>query len=347
MAEKDERVLRLLNSVPLIIMNLMFILIGIAVYLDDGIETAINFSTQVYLTSIIVVTVYKRFIVKGLILSPEGEKRKYLTQLAILVFSGLLSLVILRYYNNSPQMPPLFLGIMLWITFTGIGLFIVSASAFTHHYYGQKLNTVKAEADKVKAEADKVKAELDLLKSQINPHFLFNTLNNIYGLVHMKDPRAPEMISQLSKILRYLLYDCSTPRVSLRKEKELIENYLQLQAMKSKSLADRIDFYYDGLNDQQMIMPMLLINFVENCFKHSDIETNEEGWVTISLEVSDNELHFTTRNTIKTETKKKKDSGIGLSNTQKMLSAEYGEQHSFQAGRMDDFFEIDLKLELV
>lgn len=340
MAEKEERALRLLNSVPTVIMHLMYILIGTAIYLDDGARTAVNFSLQVYLTSIIVITLYKKHIVKQLILSVDKEKKKHLVRLIVLVVAGLVTSIVIGLLDINPDMPPLFLGILLWMTFTGIGLFIVSTSAYTHYYYGQKLNTVKAEADKVKA-------ELDLLKSQINPHFLFNTLNNIYGLVHMKDPRAPEMISQLSKILRYLLYDCSTPRVSLRKEKELIENYLQLQAMKSKSLADRIDFYYDGLNDQQMIMPMLLINFVENCFKHSDIETNEEGWVTISLEVSDNELHFTTRNTIKKETKKKKDSGIGLSNTQKMLSAEYGEQHSFQAGRMDDFFEIDLKLELV
>ncbi len=340
MAEKDERALRLLNSVPTVIMHFMYILIAIAIYIDDGARTSLNFSAQVYLTSIIVITLYKKHIVKGLILSADQERRKYLIRLIVLVASGLLASIVIGLLDINPDMPPLFLGVLLWITFTGIGLFIVSTSAYTHYYYSQKLNTVKAEADKVRA-------ELDLLKSQINPHFLFNTLNNIYGLVHMKDPRAPEMISQLSKILRYLLYDCSVPRVSLRKEKELIENYLHLQAMKSKSLADRIDFYYDGLNDQQMIMPMMLINFVENCFKHSDIETNEEGWVTISLEVCENELHFTTRNTIKKEVKKKKDSGIGLSNSRKMLSADYGEKHSLQTGMVDDFFEIDLKLELV
>lgn len=340
MAEKEERVLRLLNAVPTIIMNLMYILIAMAIYVDDGARAALNFSFQVYLTSIIVITLYKKYIVKSLILSEDKERKKYFIRFVVLVMAGMLTSIVIGLLDFNPDMPPLFLGVLLWMTFTGIGLFIVSTSAYTHYYYGQKLNTVKADADKVKA-------ELDLLKSQINPHFLFNTLNNIYGLVHMKDPRAPEMISQLSKILRYLLYDCSTARVSLRKEKELIENYLQLQSMKSKSLADRIDFYCDGLNDQQTIMPMLLINFVENCFKHSDIETNEEGWVTISLEVSDNELHFTTRNTVKQKTKKKKDSGIGLSNTQKMLSGEYGEKHSLQTGMIDDFFEIDLKLELV
>lgn len=340
MADREERVLSRLNAVPTVIMHLMFILITIVIYIDDGRYTAINFAIQVYFTSIMVITLYKKYIVKGLILSADKEKNKHIIRLAVLVGSGLLASITVGLLNINPNMPPLFLGVLLWITFTVIGLFMASTTAYTHYYYGKKLNTVKAEADKIKA-------ELDLLKSQINPHFLFNTLNNIYGLVHMKDKRAPEMIAQLSQILRYLLYDCSTPRVGMRKEKELIENYLQLQSMKSKSLADRIDFYYDGLNDKQMIMPMLLINFVENCFKHSDIETNEEGWVTMSLEVSENELHFTTRNTIKKGVQKKKDPGIGLSNTQKMLTAEYGDKHSLQAGMIDDFFEIDLKLELV
>ena len=198
----------------------------------------------------------------------------------------------------------------------------------------------------INAEADKVKAELALLKNQINPHFLFNTLNNIYGLVHMNDARAPEMIAMLSKILRYLLYDCGEARVSLRKEKELIENYLKLQAMKSKSVADRIDFYSDGIADTHTIAPMLLINFVENCFKHSDIETSEEGWVNISLEVSDNQLHFTTRNTLKLVETKSRRSGIGLSNTRKMLEGEYEGKHSLMAGPVQEFYEIDLKLEL-
>jgi sensor histidine kinase YesM len=337
---KDEKVLRLLDSAPLVIMNFMYIIIGFTIYTDDGLQTAINFSLHIYLTSIIVISIYKKYIVKALILGTEAERKKYLLQVVALVLLGLAALVILRYFNNDPSMPPLFLGMLLWIIFTGIGIFLVSSSAYTHYYYGQKLHSIKAESDKVKA-------ELDLLKSQINPHFLFNTLNNIYGLVHMKDARAPEMISQLSQILRYLLYDCSAPRVSLRKEKELIENYLRLQSMKSKSIADRIDFYCDGLNDKQMIMPMLLINFVENCFKHSDIETNEEGWVTISLEVSENELHFTTRNTVKKQVKKKKGAGIGLSNTEKMLSVEYEKHHSLETSMVDDCFETDLKMELV
>ncbi|WP_370592796.1 sensor histidine kinase [Roseivirga sp. E12] len=339
MTEKEDRAQRLINTVPTVIMHMMYMVIAVSLYVGDSPLVAFNFSIQIYLTSIVVITLYKKHIVKGLIRNTDVEKKKYVIRLIVLVLAGMLIVSIIDLLNISGK-PPLILNVLLWLIFTLVGLFLASTSAYTHYYYGQKLNTVKAEADKVKA-------ELGLLKSQINPHFLFNTLNNIYGLVHMKDKRAPEMISQLSQILRYLLYDCSAPRVSLRKERELIENYLRLQSMKSKSLVDRIDFYCDGIADKHTIMPMLLINFVENCFKHSDIETNEEGWVTVTLEISNNELHFTTRNTIKKDVKKKKDSGIGLFNTQKMLSAEYGEKHSLQAGMIDDFFEIGLKLQLV
>lgn len=341
MAENEKKILRLLNHVPMVIFNLMFILIGLAVYFKSDQQSAINFMFQIYLTCIAVVAIYKRYLVTPLVLSPAETKRKYIIQLVSVFVAGVVVSTVVGIFMPKAESPPPFaLGVLLWITFAIIGVLLVSTSAYTHHFYGQKLVTVQSEADKVKA-------ELRLLKSQINPHFLFNTLNNIYGLVHMKDPRAPEMITMLSKILRYLLYDCSESRVGLRKEKELIENYLQLQALKSKSMATRIDFYNDGISDHHTIMPMLLVNFIENCFKHSDIETNQEGWVSIGLEVSGNELHFTTRNTLKPEYQKPTGSGIGLNNTRKMLEGEYGENFNLRVGRIDDFYEIDLKMTLV
>ena len=341
MAENEKRVLRLLNHVPMVIFNLMFVLIVLAVYFKNDQQSAINFLFQIYLTCIAVVAIYKRYIVTHLVLSPAEKKRKYVIQtISVFVAGIVMSTVVGMLMPNGDNPPPYALGVLLWVTFALIGIMLVSTSTYTHHFYGQKLEAVQAEADKIKA-------ELQLLKSQINPHFLFNTLNNIYGLVHMSDPRAPEMITRLSKILRYLLYDCGESRVALRKEKELIENYLQLQALKSKSIATRIDFYNDGISDHHTIMPMLLVNFIENCFKHSDIETNQEGWVSIGLEVSGNELHFTTRNTLKPEFQKPTGFGIGLNNTRKMLEGEYGENFNLRVGRIDDFYEIDLKMTLI
>lgn len=340
MAGNEDKVFRLLDYVPTLILNLMYVLIGIAVFIDNGWVGALNFSVQIYLTSMAVLLPYRRFFAKNLVLSQGKDRRKYITRTLLMALVGLTVTIILGLVMPAhPDEPPILLGVLIWVAFMMIGLVMITTSTYTHYFYGQKLVAINAEADKVKA-------ELALLKSQINPHFLFNTLNNIYGLVHMNDPRAPQMISMLSKILRYLLYDCGEQRVSLRKEKELIENYLQLQAMKSKSVADRIDFYSDGIADSHTIAPMLLINFVENCFKHSDIETSEEGWVNISLEVAEDQLHFTTRNTMKPVVTKSKRSGIGLSNTQKMLAGEYADKHSLMAGTVQEFYEIDLKLDL-
>ena len=340
MAGNEDKVFKLLDYVPTLILNLMYILIGIAVFIDNGWVGALNFSVQIYLTSMAVLLPYRRFFARNLILSQGKERKKYISRALLLTLAGFTTTIILGIVMPvHPGEPPLLLGLLIWVAFIMIGLVMITTSTYTHYFYDQKLVAINAEADKVKA-------ELALLKNQINPHFLFNTLNNIYGLVHMNDSRAPQMIAMLSKILRYLLYDCSESRVSLRKEKELIENYLQLQAMKSKSVADRIDFYSDGINDGHTIAPMLLINFVENCFKHSDIETSETGWVNISLEVSDDQLHFTTRNTQKAVNPKSRHSGIGLSNTKKMLEGEYEGRHELMAGPVQEFYEIDLKLDL-
>lgn len=340
MQNNEERLIRLFGTAPIVIYNLLFILIGLAVYSDEGFYAAAQFIFKVYITCISVVTIYKRFILNNLILSDQPLRKKYVIQLVVLVMSGLLVSIILGVVITARDgMPPLPIALLIWIAFTIIGILLISSSAYTKHYFEQKIVSVRTEAEKVQA-------ELDLLKSQINPHFLFNTLNNIYGLVHMNDKRAPEMISKLSSILRYLLYDCGESRVNLRKEKGLIEDYLQLQALKSNSIADRIDFYVDGILDQHVIMPMLLINFVENSFKHSDIDVNEKGWVSISLEVTDNQLHFKTKNTIKKELSNKTGFGIGLTNTKKMLEADYKDKHSLETSTDEDNFEVDLKVEL-
>ena len=193
----------------------------------------------------------------------------------------------------------------------------------------------------------KPKQNSSLLKSQINPHFLFNTMNNIYGMVQLEDRRAPAMVSKLSRILRYLLYDCAGVRTYLLREKEVIQDFLEFYTLKKKDLADRVDFYHDGIKENDQIMPLLLINFVENCFKHSDIDTNALGWIKISLEVIDNHMHFQTSNTVKQKVQKSKKPGIGLANTKNMLRAEYPGRHSLKEELKAGIFSIDLKLELV
>jgi len=202
-----------------------------------------------------------------------------------------------------------------------------------------------AREKQIKLEKENIAKELQFLKSQINPHFLFNTLNNIYSLTYHKDDKAPEMISKLSKLLRYMLYDCSNNRVELKKEIEMIGVYLDLEILRLGE--DRnIDFYHEGVNSEYKIAPLILINVIENAFKHSDISNNRNGWIKIELLVNGNKLNYSVENTMNLEKDNKSKSGIGLENLQKQLDINYNEKSTLNITRNKDRFKIEIEIEL-
>ncbi|MEL6557565.1 MAG: histidine kinase [Bacteroidota bacterium] len=153
---------------------------------------------------------------------------------------------------------PISIRVVMWMLFVFLGIFIVVGIQLARAYH---LDIVQ----KIGHEAERIKAELQLLKNQISPHFLFNTLNNIYGLAYMKDERAAQMISKLSQIMRYLLHDCIQPKVPLVKESELMEHYLNLQLLKQED-SRSVDFYHEGIKNSHAIVPMILINFHVNFY---------------------------------------------------------------------------------
>ncbi|UII31446.1 histidine kinase [Fulvivirga ulvae] len=238
------------------------------------------------------------------------------------------------------QYAPKSVRIVLWVLMVFLGIIYMASIRLARIYY---LNAVQ----KIEHKAQRVEAELKLLKSQISPHFLFNTLNNIYGLAYLRDERAAEMISKLSKLLRYLLYDCDQEKVSLLKEKELIEHYLSIQLLKHEDPLN-IDFYHAGITNGLRIAPMILINFIENCFKHSDLESNPQGWIKISLEVEDYELNFRTENTIKEDIEETQmhRTGIGLTNSLKLLEANYPGKHKIDIKKENHMYQLNLKMAL-
>ena len=197
----------------------------------------------------------------------------------------------------------------------------------------------------IQLEKENIAKELQFLKSQINPHFLFNTLNNIYSLTYHKDDKAPEMISKLSKLLRYMLYDCSNNRVELKKEVEMIEVYLDLEILR---LGDErnIDFYYEGINAEHKIAPLILINIIENAFKHSDINTNKDGWIKIELLMKDNLLNYTVENSSNQQITENNGSGIGIENLTKQLNLNYGKSGKLDILNSSNIFKIELNIDL-
>ena len=205
----------------------------------------------------------------------------------------------------------------------------------------------KKENEALYLKSEKLETELKFLKSQVNPHFLFNALNNIYSLAVLKAPQTPESVMQLSEILRYMVYDSNEERVSLKNEINYIENFVDLQLLKdSRGMNVHLDL--EKPCSDVHIAPLLLIPFVENAFKHSKIESLKDGFIKISLKQNKNEILFRCINSKPNgEFTKDKVGGVGLTNSRKRLELLYpDDQHDLSINETDDQFEVNLKLKL-
>ena len=190
---------------------------------------------------------------------------------------------------------------------------------------------------------EKLKTELLLLKSQVSPHFLFNTLNNIYSLSLEKHDHAPIMIEKLSEILRYLIYEGKKEAVRLEKEASLIREYVALQLLKQMRGAEQIKLTIEGVEAHHNIAPLILVNLVENCFKHGDINYNPDGFLRIVLKVKNNVLYFKTENSFQHN---KEDIGIGIANIREQLKHSYPKVHQFNLHRESAMFKVSLIINL-
>lgn len=182
-------------------------------------------------------------------------------------------------------------------------------------------------------------SELSFLRSQINPHFLFNNLNNIYALVSYQSDQSLNAIASLSELLRYMLYDTSET-VTLSKEIVYIEKYIALQQLKYEH-PENISFIVDGPVETLQIPPLLFIPFIENAFKHGD--NNQPNWLHIELKVNENHLIFSC---INKKAKKRKDAegGIGIENVKRRLELLYTGQHELKINEDQSLFTVKLHL---
>jgi two-component system LytT family sensor kinase len=193
---------------------------------------------------------------------------------------------------------------------------------------------------------EKADAQLDYLKAQINPHFLFNTLNNIYSLAYRKSDRAPEMILKLSSLLRYVLYDCREDKVTV--EQELMHNRLFIDIFQIKREAPYpITFTAEVEQPDLLIEPMLFIPLLENSLKHADLDHNPEAFLEIELRNTGQEVQFSIRNTFDTGDKAKDEvGGIGLANVQRRLELNYPGNHSFDIRSANGIFTVHLQFKV-
>lgn len=239
-----------------------------------------------------------------------------------------------------------------WVTMSQkegwfLGAFFTNLSFVIVGFFYQMLyNRYRTEQRNLAIINEQKEAQLQFLRAQINPHFLFNTLNNIYSLSVVKSEKTAEMVLKLSNLLRYVIYDGKAEQVELKREVEHIQQFIDLFQMKSEEKLN-IQLSISGNIDPIKIEPMILIPIVENCFKHCDFDTNENAFINIDLIVDNNTLHFKTINTKNNQDiQKDKVGGVGLENIRKRLELKYKEGYQLTVNEKAAQFIVDLMLHI-
>jgi LytS/YehU family sensor histidine kinase len=216
--------------------------------------------------------------------------------------------------------------------------------------YGIIRHQIQLERQQQVLEKEKLSAELKLMRSQINPHFLFNALNNLLAISERhKQQEISEGISRLSYLLRFIIYDTRTDFIPLEKEVEFIKDYIELNSLRyDKQDPIEVSFNVSGDTDGVEIAPTLLIPFVENAYKHG-IDIQKQSFVKIELTVDHNLLNFKVSNSVHNAVYDKiatQYNGVGLENVKKRLALIYKNKQELQINQADHFFNVDLKIEL-
>lgn len=208
------------------------------------------------------------------------------------------------------------------------------------------LDWLKTLEEKNELQKKNLESELQLLKAQLNPHFLFNTLNNLYALTLIKSDKAPEVVSKLSELFRYVIYECNAAEVSLDKEVNMISNYIELEKLRYDERL-RVEFAVTGLPESFQIAPMLLLTFIENCFKHGSANDPLTPWIRISLTLLDNRLEFVAINSKPAyQTRQVSQAkGVGLANARKRLGLIYRDMYTLEIADKPESFRVQLLID--
>ncbi|GAA4344154.1 sensor histidine kinase [Flaviaesturariibacter amylovorans] len=236
---------------------------------------------------------------------------------------------------NPDSIPPLLLQNLdytLLILLSAIGFLFVLESFRRQHTVDQ-------------LQADKLRLELEGLKAQVQPHFFFNTLNNLYALSLQGSPKTSVTIANLSGIMRYVLYEAQQAQVLLAKEIAFIHSYLDLERIRHAD-ENAIQFTVQGTPEGRLIEPLLFLPLIENCFKHSLQQGIAGNRVHLVLSISDDELLFQTSNATAPAGSRAEPGGIGLQNVRKRLALLYPGRHALDVADVNGQFTVTLSLQL-
>ncbi|HFA52081.1 MAG TPA: hypothetical protein ENJ95_23945 [Bacteroidetes bacterium] len=244
------------------------------------------------------------------------------------------------YHIDPPKEAATFwIALFRWV-FSSIDALLLLGIASAIKLFRIRLQTAKKEKELIE---EKLQSELKFLRSQTNPHFLFNTLNNLYHLARKNSKATPDAILKLSGLMRFMLYECAAPQILVSQEIKLISDYIDLEKLRyGKRL--NINFNVDTGTGGQSIAPLLLLPFVENAFKHGASENRGETTIHILLKIKNNMLNFSVRNTKGGELTVIKE-GIGIKNIKRQLDLIYP-QHELKISDHENIFQIDLNIDL-
>jgi len=259
------------------------------------------------------------------------------------LFPKILSLILPDQYlvnTKRPEGVSVFMAVMA----NNKGTFTITAFAFVikfgkHWYMKEQRN--------LQLQKQNTEAQLQLLTAQVHPHFLFNTLNNIYSQAQNESPKSSKMIMGLSELLRHIIYEGRKPLVPLDRELQITLEYIHLEKIR---YGNKLDLHY-LLPDKTTgiyIAPLLLLPFVENCFKHGASNMLENPWISLTIELKTTTLVMKLMNgkaNVNGVVPKKP--GIGISNVRQRLELLYKDKHSLQISEDEEVFIVDLKIELV
>lgn len=264
--------------------------------------------------------------------SGKRKRKDYWIRLAGITLTGPLPLLIIHYKHLHFGYYSIHVA-----TTVVIFLFLSWVARVTQNLF---INTVKKE----QLEKQAVEAELHYLKSQINPHFLFNTLNNIHTLVYKQAPQAPEAVLHLASLMRYMIYESNAPTVPLNKELDYLQDYIRLQQLRYKE-APVVDLAIEGAPEGCHIAPLLFIHLLENAYKHSPGRL-QTGAIKVRVAVTDDLLTFSVENPVGPKRTHSFDEpgGIGLPNVRKRLLLLYPEQYTLDIHHTGDTFTVVLHI---
>jgi len=315
------------------------------IFSGDGVPKRIDYIyTSSFLITIILPVLINLYIFIPFLL----KKEKYIffvfafvlnmavfIQLNIWFFNYFIDYIFPDYYFISYH------SLSQLITFFGVFLVSTTLVKLTEDwiYFNKNQN------QKLKEENQNIQNQLLHLRSQINPHFLFNSLNVIYSLALEENEETTKSIVQLSDILRYVIYDSNTERVLLKNEIILLKNYIEFQKFRHQ-VSDKIKFTYDVVDDNYLIYPMLLLPLVENSYKHGVMGDIENTFINLSISQDNNTFIFYIENNLNEEILDydKEHSGLGIENIKNNLNIIYPDKHLFEMKKTETKFSVSLKI---